>query len=84
MKTMAYFLSFLLLLVTIPVNLHSYPIDGYETTGIRRLARLQAIVDGTIKGTPPIPGALKSIDDIKLNLRTEEGPTLLEIRSFKP
>ncbi|MCB0630986.1 MAG: serine hydrolase [Saprospiraceae bacterium] len=68
MKLTVYFLSILLLLVTIPVRLSSYPIDGYETTGIRRLARLQAVVDGTIKDTAPIPGAMKSIKDIKLNL----------------
>lgn len=68
MKLTVYFFSLLLLLVTIPVPLSSYPIDGYESTGIRRLARLQAIVDGEIKDTAPIPGALKSVNDIKLHL----------------
>jgi hypothetical protein len=68
MKLTAYFLSLLVLLVTIPLPLSSYPIDGYETTGIRRLARLQEVVAGNIKDTPPIPGALKSINEIELNL----------------
>ena len=48
--------------------LQAYPIDGYTLTGIRRLLRLQLILDGSIKDTKPIPGALKSINDIKLNL----------------
>lgn len=73
MKLTAYFLALLVLLVTIPLPLNSYPIDGYEKTGIRRLAYLQAVVDGEIKGTAPIPGAMKSIDDIKLNLYGENG-----------
>ncbi|WP_218972198.1 serine hydrolase [Labilibaculum filiforme] len=53
-----------------------YPIDGYKTTGIRRLVRLQKIIDGQIKDTKPIPGALKSIKDIKLNLLGVRGDSL--------
>jgi hypothetical protein len=51
----------LLILAMIP-----YPIDGYETSGIRRLLYLQRVVDGTIPGTAPVSGALKSIQDIRL------------------
>lgn len=53
-----------------------YPIDGYKATGIRRLARLQKILDGEIKDTKPIAGALKSVKDIKLNLLGERGDSL--------
>ncbi|WP_197705731.1 serine hydrolase [Labilibaculum antarcticum] len=59
-------------------NDNPYPIDGYKTTGIRRLVRLQKIIDGQIKDTKPIPGALKSINDIKLNLLGERGDSLAE------
>ncbi|WP_372774928.1 serine hydrolase [Mangrovibacterium sp.] len=55
---------------------NQYPIDGYKSTNIRRLARLQKIIDGEIKDTKPIPGALKSIKDIKLNLVGERGDSL--------
>ena len=48
--------------------LFPYPIDGYETSGIKRLLHLQRVVDGTMQGTAPIPGAMKSIEDIRLNL----------------
>jgi hypothetical protein len=46
----------------------AYPIDGFLLSGIRRLVRLQLILNGEIKDTPPIAGAQKSINDIKLNL----------------
>ncbi|TRZ46462.1 hypothetical protein DMZ48_02040 [Robertkochia solimangrovi] len=56
----------------------TYPIDGYERTGIRRLARLQMIKNGTIKGTI-LPGADWPLDSIKLNLTDKRGK---EIDSF--
>lgn len=47
----------------------SYPIDGYERTGIKRLKRLELIQAGEIKNTSPLPpGALKSYSEIELNL----------------
>ncbi len=46
----------------------SYPYDGYALTGIRRLERLRLIIEGQLKGTKPVPGAQKTIMDIKLNL----------------
>lgn len=47
-----------------------YPIDGYESTGIKRLKRLQLIEIGDLAGTKLIKGATKSINEIKLNLPT--------------
>ena len=67
----------LLLITLLGADLVSaYPIDGYLFTGIRRLFRLQFILDGKIKDTKPIAGALKSIKDIKLNLTNEKGDSL--------
>ncbi len=53
-----------------------YPIDGYETTGIRRLKRLQLIEDDEMNGRKLIPGALKSIEDIQLHLLRSKGDSL--------
>ncbi len=53
-------------LLFLVLSLFPYPIDGYETSGIRRLLHLQRVVDGTITGTAPVPGAMKSIQDIRL------------------
>ena len=60
-------------------NENQYPIDGYASTGIRRLARIQKILDGEIKDAKPIPGAMKSINDIKLNLLGARGDSLSTI-----
>lgn len=46
----------------------AYPIDGYAETGIRRLERARLISQKEMKGNPLPPGALKKIEDIKLNL----------------
>lgn len=56
-----------------------YPIDGYATTGIRRLDRLEKIYNGEIKGQLPVKGALKSIDDIQLNLVGTRGAPLYHL-----
>jgi hypothetical protein len=46
----------------------AYPIDGYDKTGIRRLARAEQILAGKIKG-PAVPaGATLGTDNISLNL----------------
>lgn len=71
-------LLFSFVLVFAAENDNPYPIDGFKTTGIRRLARLQKIIDGEIKDSKPIPGALKSINDIKLNLLGVRGDSLAE------
>ena len=49
-------------------SVFSYPYDGYAFTGIRRLERLKLIIEGKLKGTIPVPGARRSISEIKLNL----------------
>lgn len=59
-----------LLLLPAAGNLE-YPIDGYETSGIDRLLHLQRVVSGEIKDLKPPPGAMKSIDDISLNLLSD-------------
>lgn len=69
------FLFFIIYLLLSP-NLFSYPIDGYTTTGIRRLLYLQMVKDGEIVGTLPKDGGLLSIHDIKLNLLGERGDSL--------
>jgi hypothetical protein len=84
MKLTAYFFALLTLLVTLPMPLNSYPIDGYEKTGIRRLAYLQAVIDEEIKGTKPIPGAMKSIDSIQLNLYGDMGSMLDSLPATDP
>lgn len=52
----------------IPQVIYAYPIDGYASTGIRRLLRLERVVAGTIKDKPPIAGAMLPLDSIKLSL----------------
>ncbi|MCB9263487.1 MAG: serine hydrolase [Lewinellaceae bacterium] len=76
MKIPAFALLLLAVLLFLPLPSTSYPIDGYDFSGIRRLVRLQLILEGEIKDTKPIPGAQKSIDDIKLNLLGERGEGL--------
>ena len=50
-----------------------YPIDGYERTGIKRLKRLEMIKNGELKESTPLPaGAMKSWEEIKLNLLSKK------------
>ena len=67
-----------------PVGAPSYPIDGYQLTNIRRLDYLQKVVDGEMKGTMPIAGAMKSSDDICLNLMNRMGDSLYTIPAEDP
>ncbi|MBT8218381.1 MAG: hypothetical protein KJP00_01060 [Bacteroidia bacterium] len=62
----------------------NYPIDGYTTTGIRRLDRLEKIFKGEIKGRLPIKGALKSIEEIQLNLLGARGDSLQKLPKPDP
>jgi hypothetical protein len=77
-KIPALILMFTFLCIT---DAPTYPIDGYAHTNIRRLHYLQLIVDGKIKGTQPVAGAMKSVNDIHLNLTDSRGTSLTTIPS---
>lgn len=62
----------------------SYPIDGYDSTGIRRLNRLQLILNGELKDAQPIVGARKTMNDIHLQLTNEKGDSLSVLPSNDP
>jgi hypothetical protein len=58
-------------------SVFAYPIDGYKYSGIKRLERLRAIVEGKLpKEKQPLPGQMKSINDIKLHLLGLRGDSL--------
>jgi len=80
-KLRSYAISGLLLLSLLTVSdILAYPIDGYLISGIRRILRLEMIQKGEIKDTPLLPGALRSIDEIKLNLAgTAKADSLLTL-----
>jgi hypothetical protein len=69
-------LTTLLLITLVVAEAPTYPIDGYSFTNIRRLDYLQRIVNGELKGTKPLPGAMKSTHDIRLNLQGPAGDSL--------
>ncbi|HDQ00151.1 MAG TPA: hypothetical protein ENN22_13340 [bacterium] len=68
MKKLTIVSFFIIMIVANTATIFSYPIDGYQWTGIRRLYRLSLILEGKLKGSMPIAGAQKSYHDIKLNL----------------
>jgi hypothetical protein len=65
-------------------ELPSYPIDGYRDTNIRRLKHLELVVEGSIKGTKPVPGALLTVDDIHLRLADPAGRRMRELPAPDP
>jgi hypothetical protein len=67
---------YIFLLIGLIEFIWSYPYNGYEHTGIRRLKRLQMIKDGQLKGTSLPIGGQKQITDIKLNLLGSRGDSL--------
>lgn len=62
-----------------PMGETNYPIDGYTSTGIRRLAYLEEVKNGSIPNVKLLGGAMKPLADIKLNLRNEKGKMLNEL-----
>ena len=62
----------------------TYPIDGYQNTGIRRLVRLEWIMAGKVKDTKPVAGALKNTSEIKLYLQNERGDSLVTFPKSDP
>ncbi len=77
MKTgMTRTLLFAMVLLILPQSLAAYPFDGYESTGIRRLLRLQWVIEGKLRGTLPPPGGQRRLSEIKLNLQNSRGDSL--------
>lgn len=77
-------LLLMVLIFSLPTQLTPYPIDGYTLTGIRRLVRLQMIENDEIKDKKLINGALKTLDDIHLNLLNSKGDSLRELPDPDP
>ena len=46
----------------------AYPLDGYETTGIRRLLAIRLVQEGKLPGGKQPPGALLKLPDVDLRL----------------
>ena len=49
-------------------SVDAYPVDGYATTGIRRLELLRLRVEDKLPGNKPVSGALRSTAAIRLHL----------------
>jgi hypothetical protein len=79
-----FILLLLLTLGMIPEESVSYPIDGYDISGIRRLRYLQMVQNGDLQGKLPVPGGLLSIHDIRLNLLGARGDSLSELPAVDP
>ncbi len=54
----------------------AYPLDGFERTGIRRLALLDLRVQGKLSGPVPVSGGQRPLAEISLNLLDGPGATL--------
>lgn len=61
-----------------------YPIDGYETTGIRRLKRLQLSHEGVLEKVNLPEGAYKLTNEISLNLLDIKSDSLEKILKKDP
>ena len=69
-------ISVSLLFLVFVFSVDPYPIDGYDSTGIRRLKRLELIEKDSIKGRKLIPGALKTMEEVRLHLLWTWGDSL--------
>jgi hypothetical protein len=67
---------FILVFLVLSELVYAYPIDGYLLTGIRRLLRLQMVLNGEIKDTKPVEGARKMLNEIHLQLISARGDSL--------
>ena len=67
------------LIITSMTKLDDYPIDGYEYSGIKRLKHLQLSISGDLPAVNLPAGALKSINNIKLNLTSEKEKSIQDI-----
>jgi Beta-lactamase enzyme family len=59
-----------------PVAAGPYPLDGYETTRIRRLLAIRLVQEGKLPGSKQPPGALLSLTDVDLRLLGRHDLTL--------
>jgi hypothetical protein len=63
-------LLLLCLLLAAPAALFAYPLDGYESTGIRRLLAYRLALEGKVDPKPNIvPGGLLKSDQVHLRLK---------------
>ena len=79
-----FILLLLLALGMMPKRSISYPIDGYDISGIRRLRYLQMVQKGDLQGKLPALGGLLSIHDIRLNLLGARGDSLSDLLAVNP
>jgi len=78
-------LGALLLLLGVGVGyLSGYTVDGYGETGIRRLLRLQLVLEGKLKGEKLPPGGQRLLKDIHLNLTGDAGKSLDQLHAVDP
>lgn len=61
-----------------------YPIDGFQSTGIARLSRLQQMVEDSIDNKRIPNGAFKKLSDIKLNLLSRKKDSVGRLLSIDP
>lgn len=62
------FASIFCALLLIQAMARSYPLDGYESTGIRRLLAIRLVEEGKLSGAKQPPGALLSSAEVDLRL----------------
>ncbi len=68
MKTTAKLLMVAGVTLLVPTSIPSYPLDGYERTGIRRLEAYRQVQEGTLPGRKVPNGALLGEADIELRM----------------
>lgn len=73
-----------LFLLTFAGETIAYPWDGFSMTAIRRLFRLQLIMEGVIKDSKPVPGAQKKLSQIQLNLMNTKGDSMAVFPALNP
>ena len=57
----------------------AYPLDGFESTGIRRLALLDLRVQGKLPGPVQVSGGQRPLAEISLNLLEGPGAALTQL-----
>ncbi|UOB17910.1 serine hydrolase [Abyssalbus ytuae] len=76
-----------ILTIILLMSFSYYPIDGYETTNIARLLKLQRMVEDSVEIRRIPYGAFKKLDEIKLNLLSLKndsvGKILVEDEEFE-